>query len=387
MTTLRATLEDDYACALGLAWLGLSGNVHLLRHLKDAGVQGVWNASRPRLLSWGLGERAIRPFLEARASFDPSRAQAILTTTRQWFVPFGAPLYPPELLQLEFPPAGVFARGSREAMELLMGVPRLTVVGTRRATAEGMEAARAFVGTLSKRGIAVLSGLALGIDAQAHKVALENRGITLAVLGCGADVVYPPRHHWLYDRIVAAGLVISELPPGSHPTKWTFPHRNRLLAALGDAVLVVEGNATSGAMQTAKWALELGRTVFSVPGSIFREGSEGCNALISDGATPALRPDCLVEDFLEATRMQRGERGPSKSVRAAIGEQILLQGAAVTPGPKALVFEWLKKGPGSVDGLVAATGLSAREVSAALGELEVRGAVVRAGPGMFLRAP
>jgi DNA processing protein len=200
-------------------------------------------------------------------------------------------------------------------------------------------------------------------------------------------LAYPSRHRWLYDRIVKAGIVVSELPPGTHPTKWTFPHRNRLLAALGDAVLVVEGSNKSGALQTARWALDLGKTVFSVPGSIFKETSEGCNSLIYTGATPALRPEDMVEDFIWATRMERGERGPSGHVRVATGEQMHIQGLADVGGNSARVFAALKSGPSTVDGLARATSLSVREVSSALGELELRGAVSRAGPGMFLRAP
>ncbi len=176
----------------------------------------------------------------------------------------------------------------------------------------------------------------------------------------------------------------SELPPGCHPTKWTFPHRNRLLAALGDAVLVVEGAETSGALQTAKWALELGRTVYCVPGSIFSQASEGCNALISEGARSALRPDVIAEDFLWATRMERGARSATDPPRAAAGEQMRLPGVA-QDSPGSRVLEALRVGPRSADALARSAGLSVREVSAALGELEVRGEVSRAGPGVFLR--
>jgi DNA processing protein len=387
VTSSNKQAQVDYWCALGLAWQGLTGSVVLLRQLREVGVQGVWHASRTTLLAWGMDERVAQVFLEARGCFDGSEAKADLQRGGQRFIPYGVPSYPSELYQLEYPPAGVFVRGRPEVMERLMGIPRITVVGTRRATAEGLEAAKSFAAGLAKRGIGVLSGMALGIDAQAHKAALQAGGTTAAVLGCGADVIYPPRHRWLYDKITDTGLVVSELPPGSHPTKWTFPHRNRLLAALADAVLVVEGSNTSGALQTARWALELGRPVFSVPGSIFKECSEGCNALIYDGASPALRADVLVEDFLRATRMERGGRGPAESARAARGEQLRLDGLAGSEGADHRVLRVLRDGPRSVDALVSLTGLSVREVSASLGRLEMCGAVARAGTGMFLRAP
>jgi DNA processing protein len=387
VSRLHSHKTDDYECALGLAWLGLSGGVLLLKKLREVGVRGVWEASWADLLRWGMSMSAARTFLEARRDFDPVKAGEMLESKEQRFISFGTPLYPPELLQLESPPAGLFVRGSVDAVERLLEVPRITVVGTRRATPEGEQAARVFTLAMIRCGIAVLSGLALGIDGCAHGAAIKSGGLTLAVLGCGADVVYPPRHRWLYERIIEKGVVASELPPGTHPMKWTFPHRNRLLAALADAVLVVEGSNTSGAMQTAKWSLGLGRQVFAIPGSIFKETSEGCNNLIRDGATPALQPDILVKEFLDATRMQRSGREPSECARVARGEQMVIQGSIVTDGPKALVLECLKQGPGSMDRLISLTGLPPREVAAALGELEVCGAVARAGPGVFLRAP
>lgn len=263
----------------------------------------------------------------------------------------------------------------------------MTVVGTRKATMEGVEAAKAFSAELCDRGIAVLSGMALGIDGQAHAAVLDRGGLTVAVLGCGADVIYPPRHRWLYNRIVSHGLIVSEFPPHSQAMRWTFPQRNRLLAALGDAVLVVEAGNTSGALQTTRWALDLGRPVFAVPASIFRSSGEGCNSLIYDGARPALDPDILVEDFLGCTRMERGGRVSRESTRVAIGEQRGIPGVASATGPGARVLEALREGPASIDGLVTVTGLSVREVSSALGELEIDGAVVRAGTGLFLRPP
>ncbi len=166
----------------------------------------------------------------------------------------------------------------------------MTIVGTRRATPYGLRATEAFASAFAAAGVAVVSGMALGIDGRAHQAALDAGGLTVAVLGCGADVVYPQRHRGLYESISEDGVVLSELPPGTPPARWTFPHRNRLLAALGDAVLVTEGSRTSGALQTAGWALELGRPVFAVPGPIAMDCHEGCNRLLYDGAGPALDP-------------------------------------------------------------------------------------------------
>ncbi len=185
----------------------------------------------------------------------------------------------------------------------------MTIVGTRKATAYGARAAEAFAAAFASRGVAVVSGMALGIDGRAHRASLEVGGLTVGVLGCGADIVYPRSHRTLYERILEQGVILSELPPGTPPGRWTFPQRNRLLAALGDAVLVVEGSRLSGAMQTADRSLELGRPVFAVPGPISVESHSGCNQLLYEGAVPAVDPCVTVEDFFLQTRIHTNESG------------------------------------------------------------------------------
>jgi DNA processing protein len=196
----------------------------------------------------------------------------------------------------------------------------------------------------------------------------------------------PATNRWLYERIAAKGVIISELPPGTPPAPWTFPHRNRLLAALGDAVLVVEAPVASGALQTADAALELGRPVYSVPGTIYSDGHRGCNRLIYDGAGPALEPCVTVEDFLEQTRIER-------DTRQAQGGRLSGAGTGTGSGFGGLgsrndkVWTALGAGATSVDGLVERTGLSARELSVALAGLELEGLVRRVGPGIWARGP
>jgi DNA processing protein len=377
----------EEVAALGLAWCGLSADSCLLALLKDAGPLAIWMASERRLLAWGVGAQAARSFVEGRPHFAAAEAAALLSQREMRFIAFTSSLYPKELCDLEHPPAGLFVRGPSRSWNELLNAPRITIVGTRKASSEGLRTVEAFVRGFCARGISVISGMALGIDARAHTAALAVAGSTVAVLGCGADVVYPRSHGWLYAKLAETGAVASELPPGSPPTRWQFPRRNRLLAALGDAVLVVEGSITSGALQTAKWALELGRPVFSVPGSIFKEGSQGCNALLYEGATPALSPEVTVEDFLRETRMERRGREATGTVRAASGEQLALSLGGVTEPGSRQVLEALTAGPANVDGLVALTGLAVREVCVALGQLEVGGAIRRGGPGIYLRAP
>jgi DNA processing protein len=303
------------------------------------------------------------------------------------FVPFGTPEYPPEFAHLDLPPAGLFVRGTIEALQHVVRSPRVTIVGTRRATSYGARATEGFASAFAVAGITVVSGLALGIDTRAHKAALDVGGVTVAILGCGADVVYPRRNAMLYDKIAQTGVILSELPPGASPARWTFPHRNRLLAALGDAVLVVEAPPASGALQTAGAAAELGRPVLAVPGSIYSEGYKGCNRLLRDGAAPALDPGSAVEDFLMQTRIERGDRQVRADRGPAAGparQLCLVQ--ALTPRHETLWNE-LACGPCSVDALVERTGLTVRELTAALAELELAGVVERGGPGVYARAP
>jgi DNA processing protein len=388
MTVPEGVSRGVYEAALGLAWLGTSRGHSALRALTRLGVEGLWRASRRVLLDMEMGLPVVAALEEARCHFDVAEADALISLAGLRFVPFGTSGYPAELGHLALPPAGLFVRGDHDALRRLASVPRVTVVGTRKASAEGLRTTEAFTSAFCARGVAVISGMALGVDGRAHQTALEKGRLTTAVLGCGADVAYPPRHRWLYERIARRGVVISELPPGTPPARWTFPHRNRLLAALGDAVVVIEGSLTSGAMQTANWALELGRPVFSVPGSIYAEGHQGCNMLLRDGASPALRPDLTVEDFLSQTRIDRGERQGTEP-HACAGEESRSCGGQgnVAGARETSVLEALVNGQASLDSLMAQTGLSVRELSAVVAELELVGLVERSGPGMYIRAP
>ena len=383
-----ACADDNRAwnAALGLAWLSPWGYHRLLRYLKTEGVEAVWRAHRRQLQSWGMTERAINGFDEKRASFSAAEARTLVDARGLRFVPYGDSDFPPELGQLTVPPAGLFVRATDVAWQQLLTTPRVTIVGTRRTTTYGARATESFAAAFAAAGIAVISGMAMGVDTRAHKAAVESGGLTAAVLGCGADIVYPTANRWLYQKIAEGGAVISELPPGATPAPWTFPHRNRLLAALGDAVLVVEAPVTSGALQTADAALELGRPVFTVPGSIYADGYRGCNRLLRDGAGPAIEPSVAVEDFLLQTRIERGSRQVQGG--RAPGASSLSRSGPFGPGSRNdRVWAALGAGPCSVDVLVERTGLAARELSAALAELELEGLTRRVGPGIYARGP
>ncbi len=202
-----------------------------------------------------------------------------------------APDYPKLLHDLEDPPV-------LHVLGHLTPVASVAVVGSRRCTRYGLGLAEAFGAALARCGWSTVSGLARGIDASAHRGCLASRGYGLAVLGSGIDVCYPAENRVIYDRLIEmGGAVVSEYPPGTPPDRWRFPARNRIIAALASAVVVVESAETGGALITARLAAEIGRPVFVVPGDVDRPASVGCNRLIRDGAHPVLGAADLIEEL------------------------------------------------------------------------------------------
>jgi DNA processing protein len=236
------------------------------------------------------------------------------------------PGYPPLLAQLHDPPVGLFVRGSSDSLRK----PAVAVVGARSCSAYGAQVARLLGRELAAAGLVVVSGLARGIDGEAHRGALEAGGTTLAVLGCGIDRDYPRAHAGLAARIRESGAVVSEYPAGTEPAPWRFPARNRIIAGLSLATVVVEARERSGALITSDFALELGREVFAVPGEITAALSAGTNDLIRQGASPLLSP----HDVLSALGIEPPERAAPTRLRrggeraqAAGGQRLRLRRA------------------------------------------------------------
>ncbi len=379
--------DERYLSALALAYVCHSGGNAILRLLKTMRPEEIWSAPLSRLKEAGMSDPVALRFMGLRRTLALREAERSLEAAGLRFVAYGTRLYPTQLADLSNPPAGLFVKGDEERLQSLLELPRVTIVGTRRATGYGTRAARDFAAAFATRGIAVVSGMALGIDGRCHEAALDAGGTTAAVLGCGADIVYPPRHRALYQLIAKKGVILSELPPGAPPATWTFPNRNRLLAALGDGVLVIEGSPTSGAMQTADQTAGLGRPVFAVPGSIYLENHRGCNLLVRDGGGVAIDPEATVEEFLLLTRIERGERRPpERQARIVRGTGQDPFRDLVTAGREA-ILEALEERAYSIDGLVLRTGISVRYLAGALAELELAGLATRAGPGLYIRAP
>ncbi|HEY7421670.1 MAG TPA: DNA-processing protein DprA [Gaiellaceae bacterium] len=270
------------------------------------------------------------------------------------FLPRSSPDFPALLRAIHDPPAGLFLRGA--AKPELLTQPSVAIVGARASSGYGASVARSLGRELAAAGLVVVSGLARGIDAEAHRGTLEAQGTTVAVLGCGIDRDYPAAHAELARRVADAGLIVSEYAPGVEPAPWRFPARNRIVAGLCAATVVVEARERSGALITADLALEEGREVFAVPGEITSSLSAGTNALLKLGAAPLTGAGDVLASFGIDPESEQREHSP--------------------------LLELL---PASADELVRRTGLGADEVARTLVELELAGRVV-VRDGMYRRA-
>lgn len=299
-----------------------------------------------------VGEPKDRRFERFRRRFDEGAFRARLTAQGVRFVARSEPGYPEALRAIFDPPPGLFLRG--EAPVDLLDRASVAMVGARACSAYGRHVARTFGRDLAASGLVVVSGMARGVDGEAHRGALEAGGATVAVLGCGVDRDYPAAHAELARRIASDGLIVSEYPPGVAPTPWRFPARNRIVAGLAAATVVVEARAKSGALITADLALEEGRDVFAVPGEITSALSAGTNALLRLGATAATCAADVLEVF--------GLAPPDEP-------RVLL-----TPAAEGALAR-LRDGPASADELVRGLRAEASAVAAALIELELNGLV------------
>jgi DNA processing protein len=293
-------------------------------------------------------------FAHFAAAFDERRYLGELERRGIRFLARSDPAFPPLLAAIHDPPAGLFLRGA--GGPALLAGPAVAIVGARACSAYGGGVARMLARELASAGLVVVSGLARGVDGEAHRGALEAGGSTVAVLGCGVDRDYPAAHARLAAEIAGKGLglVVSEYAPGVAPAPWRFPARNRIVAGLAAVTVVVEAREGSGALITADFALEEGREVLAVPGEITSTLSAGSNGLLRLGATPLTRPEDVLELF---------------GLEAARAEPVALGAAAQT------VLERLQEEPRGADAIGRATGLDAGDVAAALAELELAGLV------------
>lgn len=355
------TSSEDILDRLAIACLRPGPDTTACRKLKDRLAQGL-DAS-PESVATDLKV----PQTEVAAVVAWARRQA-----QRWLSEAAAqgydlmtsiePGYPDRLAELVDPPLALWQRGPLR----LIG-KAVAIVGSRRATPAGLIVAQQLSRDLASVGYTIVSGLAAGVDGAAHQAALDVGGSTAAVLGCGVDIVYPWRHRDLAAAIAATGALVSEFPPGSGPIAWHFPLRNRIISGLAQAVLVIEASERSGSLITARTALEQGRDVLAVPGSVASGRYRGCHALIRDGARLVETVDDVLEE-LEGVTRQRGDPMKANPLFVSYLEPVMARAEVYT-----------------IDDLSARTGRAVSELLAELGHLEIEGRIVRTSTGRFVR--
>lgn len=368
---MAALSRDERTALLQLQALPGIGPARL-RHLlaQYGGFERALNAPADEL---GAEAAALRghPRIRDRVA----RAAAWLDASNTEILLESDSNYPTMLRHLDQPPVALYVRGNLE----LATRPCIALVGTRTPTQYGEEVARELSEGLAAAGCTIVSGLALGIDGVAHVAALDVGGGTIAVQGCGPDVVYPLQHERLQRRIAEHGLLLSEFPPGDPPLRHHFPRRNRLIAALSVGVVVVEAGARSGSLITVNHALELGREVFAVPGPITRRTSAGTNALIRDGAGIVTSVEDLLADLARA-----GVSVPESVGRTQTRDDGSVQWDAPELSLTALrLWQVVDTEPRHAEELGSACGMDPHVALSALLELELAGLVRQCPGGQF----
>lgn len=341
--------EDPHLFRLGLLLAG--GGAAVRRTVAAVAPESSLEAS---LSAGGVGSAVV----EAGRSLARTEARTVRDRAAaagwRWLVPIDAE-YPKSLSAMVDPPLGLFVCGR------LTDAPAVAIVGSRKATPYGRQVARLLGEELAHAGVVVVSGMARGVDAEAHRGALEAGGVSWAVWGTGPDTVYPAEHAELAAELAVDGALLTEYPPGTPPRKHHFPERNRILAGLTRATVVVEAAARSGALITARLAMEEGREVLAVPGNIFSELSVGPNTLLRVGARPLLTPRDLFD---------------------AIG----VPPPAAAAGNRSAAGSWVAEGEAlTVDEIAARAGVPVAEVVARLLDLELSGDLTRLSDGRYMQ--
>jgi len=341
----------------------------------------TWRHAAERLRAGSSPATVLAEFLDRRADGPAKRAaldglarEAARRAIDGGMTPlaWSDVLYPAALAAIADPPFVLWTRGAAAALEH----PAVALVGSRAASPHGLAVAERLGADLAARGIVVVSGLARGVDSAAHRGALSVGGSTVAVMGSGADVIYPAEHAALAREIEAAGLVMSELAPGTPPLPQFFPLRNRIISGLSRAVVVIEAGERSGSLITARLALDQGRDVLAVPGNVLSGRNRGAHALLRDGAKIVEDADDILEELGlplrgAVARFPRDIDG--KGGTAPFADDALL--ASLTPGE-----------PTDLDAIAERSGVPPARLLPRLFELELRGLVARAGGGRFVRS-
>jgi DNA processing protein len=335
-------------------------------------LSNAWTATHSDLRDAGLEGRVSGEIVSARSSISPDDEMAKLEQAGVKAINWHAPQYPARLKEISDPPPVLYFKG-----ELLPSDERaVAVVGTRSPTTYGREVAASLTTELARTGITIVSGMALGIDAVAHRAALDHGGRTIAVVANGLDIVYPREHTGLSQRIPEQGAVVSELPLGTRPDSRGFPRRNRLISGMSLGTLVVEAGETSGARWTVYHALEQNREVFCVPGSIFSPASRLTNRLIQEGAKLVSNHNDVLEELNLSVVAHQIEMHLSEALAPA---------AELGNDKESALLGHLDHEPVHIDDIRRRTSLPITEVSGLLTMLELKGLVKQVGCMHYVR--
>jgi len=327
-------------------------------------AEEAWKAEESQLREMGLSATVCDRLITGRKEIDVEKLFDKVLTKGVRLVTVFEPEYPDNLRNIPNPPAVLYVKG-----RLPGNCPiNVAIVGTRTATVYGAKTARTIASELGSKNICIVSGMARGIDTAAHKGAIDADGYTVAVMGCGVDVVYPPENRDLAERIQEKGALISEFPLGTPPEKGNFPARNRIISGLSHAVVVVEAPMKSGALITADFALDQGREVLAVPGPIYSKSSHGCNHLIKEGAKLVQGVEDILEELLGVSAMEQGKESSGFS------------SAKEEHDPKTVeILNLLSGGPVLPDELCVHCGMTPAEMNILITKMEINGLVVKSG--------
>lgn len=365
----QATLCARYLSLANVPKLGIVSLLKSADHL-DCDLSQLCEQSKSNLLGLGWSQAQIKALKDSNSLIDKQ-----VRTSLQWlaqseyhhFIPYDSPYYPLRLKQISRPPLYLFAAGDIN----LLSWPQIAFVGSRSPSLYGVQSCHTLIQQLSHfDNIASISGLALGIDAACHKASLANNVPTIAVLGCGVDVIYPKRHTGLYQQIIGNGLILSEFPLGTKPMAQFFPRRNRIISGLSMGVVVVEAKIKSGSLVTAKYALEQNREIFALPNNINNPNAEGCHWLIKQGAVLVESAQDIVTELVHMSGFNAAtieDKKNEKKANSCLASEPLLDSVDYSAT--------------SVDTIAKRSGMSLSDVLTKLLEYELRGLVASSAEG------
>lgn len=358
---------DDQPYYLGFSYCYGIGPMRYKKLLEVFGdLKTAYFANQQQLIPV-VGYKIAVDFCQFRANFNPKEKLLELEKKEIALISQIDPRYPPQLLELTDAPICLYVKGRIDLYDW-KNMMLLAVVGTRQPTAYGSQLAKKFGYELAQANVAVISGMALGVDALAHEGALQAKGKTIAVLGCGVDMVYPPSNRWLYEKILKNdGLIISEFPPGHLVMKGLFVARNRIISGISAGVLVIEGTKDSGALITARYAAEQGREVYAVPGPISSSLSAAPNSLLKQGAALVSETQDLLNNF--------GAKAIKLNKKSYLNQNLT--------NTETLIIKLLEKEALLIDEIIIRTQLDALIISQQLSNLEIKGLVEKAKDGKY----